>query len=390
MIFWVKTAVLFLIRSKRTSIVLTLMVISAVSCLIFLSSLAMGVNDAMIRNSVGLFSGHISGYNIPDNIKKEDLAVEGVTNVLKRLQISGFFYFKDKMEMVALIGVEPLQEQKTSAFWKKTVKGRFIKESTNEIFISEPISKRLGVVCSDVVGFSLKPGSKKKEFLVAGIYKTGISQLDSGISFCDINELNTEAFNNKNSSWNAAIFLQDGTDMEMLLQQYRDKDLDYIAFKTWKQIMPDLEQLIALNYFSMSIVIVIVFIIVSLGITSAFSIFILKSIREYGIMKVMGMTPKETAFLLCLEVLLINIAASALGIVVGVITVFVFQKIGIDLSAYTSHNQYFIVSGVIFPRLTIYSLCLPPLSALLFSFPAAIWPAIMVSRQNAAQILRGA
>lgn len=366
------------------------MVISAVSCLIFLSSLAMGVNDAMIRNSVGLFSGHISGYNIPDNIKKEDLAVEGVTNVLKRLQISGFFYFKDKMEMVALIGVEPLQEQKTSAFWKKTVKGRFIKESTNEIFISEPISKRLGVVCSDVVGFSLKPGSKKKEFLVAGIYKTGISQLDSGISFCDINELNTEAFNNKNSSWNAAIFLQDGTDMEMLLQQYRDKDLDYIAFKTWKQIMPDLEQLIALNYFSMSIVIVIVFIIVSLGITSAFSIFILKSIREYGIMKVMGMTPKETAFLLCLEVLLINIAASALGIVVGVITVFVFQKIGIDLSAYTSHNQYFIVSGVIFPRLTIYSLCLPPLSALLFSFPAAIWPAIMVSRQNAAQILRGA
>ena len=385
MIFWLKTAVLFLIRSKRTSIVLTLMVISAVSCLIFLSSLAMGVNDAMIRNSVGLFSGHISGYNIPDNIKKEDLAVEGVTNVLKRLQISGFFHFKDKMEMVALIGVEPLQEQKTSAFWKKTVKGRFIKESTNELFISEPISKRLGAVYGDIISFSLKPGSAKRQFLITGIYKTGISQLDTGISFCDIG-----ALENKQSVWNAAVFLQDGVDMDMILQEYRNENLDHTNFKTWKQIMPDLEQLIALNYFSMSIVIVIVFIIVSLGITSAFSIFILKSIREYGIMKVMGITPKETAFLLCLEVLLINIAASALGIVVGVIIVFVFQKIGIDLSAYTSHNQYFIVSGVIFPRLTIYSLCLPPLSALLFSFPAAIWPAIMVSRQNAAQILRGA
>jgi ABC-type lipoprotein release transport system permease subunit len=173
------------------------------------------------------------------------------------------------------------------------------------------------------------------------------------------------------------------------LQQYRNKNLNIINFKTWKQMMPDLEQLISLNYFSMSIVIVIVFIIVSLGITSAFSIFILKGFREYGIMKVMGVTPKEIVSLLCWEVFLINIAASSIGMIIGVVIVFAFQNIGIDLSAYTSHNQYFIVSGVIYPRLTAYSLCLPTVSALLFSFPAAIWPAIMVARKNAAQILRG-
>ncbi len=399
MIFWIKTAALFLIRSKRTSIVLTLMVISAVSCLIFLSSLAMGVNDAMIRNSVGLFSGHISGYGIPYNIQKEDLAVKGVANVLKRVQVPGFFHYKNKMEMVTIIGVEPAQEQKSSAFWNKTIKGRFIKEGTNEIFISEPFSKRLGAVCDDIISFSLEPGSTEKEFLVTGIYKTGISQLDTGVSFCDSgvleigalkNDASANSAINNNHSWNAAIFLNDGVDMDMILEQYRAKILDHINFKTWKQIMPDLEQLISLNYFSMSIVIIIVFIIVSLGITSAFSIFILKSIREYGVMKVMGMTTKETITLLCWEIFLINIAASAIGMLLGVFIVFVFQKIGIDLTSYTSHNQYFIVSGVIYPRLTAYSLWLSPLSALLFSFPAVIWPAVMVSKKNAAQILRGA
>jgi ABC-type lipoprotein release transport system permease subunit len=389
MIFWIKTAALFLIRSKRTSIVLTMMVISAVSCLIFLSSLAMGVNDAMIRNSVGLFSGHISGYNIPYNIAKEDLAARGISTILKRVQVTGFFHFKGKTDKIILIGIEPDQEKKASAFWKKTIKGRFIKDGSNEIYISESLSKRLDAGCGDIVRFSLNPGSKKKKFLVTGIYRTGISKLDTGIFFCDTSALENGAINNKHA-WNAAIFLHDGIDMGMILEQYSNNNLDHINFKTWKQLMPDLEQLISLNYFSMSIVIIIVFIIVSMGITSAFSIFILKSIREYGIMKVMGMTPKETVFLLGWEVFLINMAASAFGIISGVIIVFIFQKIGIDLTAYTSHNQYFIVSGIIYPRLTFYSLWLPPLSALLFSFPAAIWPALMVSKKNAAQILRGA
>ena len=84
------------------------------------------------------------------------------------------------------------------------------------------------------------------------------------------------------------------------------------------------------------------------------------------------------------------ITKDEIGMLLGVFIVFVFQKIGIDLTSYTSHNQYFIVSGVIYPRLTAYSLWLSPLSALLFSFPAAIWPAVMVSKKNAAQILRGA
>ena len=385
MIFWIKTAALFLIRSRRTSIVLTLMVIIAVSSLIFLSSLAMGVNDAMIRNSVGLFSGHISGFNISSNIKKEDLSVKGVDNVLQRKSVPGFFHFRDKIEKIILIGVEPDQELKTSAFWKKIITGRFLKDGTNEIFISDLISKQMGAACDDIISFSLSPESPEKEFIVAGIYQTGINKLDTGISFCNLG-----AVEDRHSLWNAAVFLKDGIDMDLILQKYRNKNLEHINFKTWKQVMPDLEQLISLNYFSMSIVIIIVFIIVSLGITSAFSIFILKSIREYGIMKVMGMTSKETVSLLCWEVFLINIIASAFGLIIGVVIVLIFQKIGIDLSSYTSHNQYFIVSGVIFPRLTAYSLWLPPVSALLFSFPAAIWPAIMVTRQSAAQILRGA
>ena len=105
-------------------------------------------------------------------------------------------------------------------------------------------------------------------------------------------------------------------------------------------------------------------------------------------MKVMGVTPVEIAFLIFSEVILINLLASSMGIIIGSVAVFIFENIGINLSAYTSHNQYFIVSGIIFPRLTAFSVCLPPASALFFSIPAAIWPTALVIKKNAADILR--
>ncbi|MDX2509049.1 MAG: FtsX-like permease family protein [Desulfobacterales bacterium] len=362
---------------------LTLMVLSAVSTLIFLSSLAIGINDAMIRNSVGLFSGHISGFDIPGHMTKKQLFTKGVSGVLKRVHISGFLHSGDRIEMVRLIAVAPAEEKKFTAIWKKVFKGRYLEPGKKEIFLSQPIAERLNIEPGDTIGFKSGTDSIPLKLTVAGIYKTGIDQFDRGVSFCTMSAIPV-----KSIPWNAAIFLDNGVDKELIVGKYRNAKLNNISFKTWSDLMPDLQQLIELNYISMSIVIVLVFIVVSSGIAGAFSIFILKNIREYGIMKAMGITPMETASLIFSEVILINLVASSIGIIVGAAAVFLFENIGINLSAYTSHNQYFIVSGMIFPRLTVFSLCLPPASALLFSIPAAVWPTALVIKRNAADILR--
>jgi len=383
MFFWIKTASHFLIRSWRSTALLTGMVVSAVSSLIFLSSLAMGVNDAMIKNAVSLFSGHISGINIPENFPEKDLLIHGVAGVLKRVSTPGFLYHGDLMEMVTLISVDPDKEIKFTAMAKKAIKGRYLETGKNEIFLSQPMARQLNSEPGDHLQFSPARNSDTVELTVAGIYKTGIDQFDRGVSFCTLGAIAVQSM-----PWQAAIFLENGVDKEIIASQYRKKKTETMAFKTWAELMPDLEQLISLNYLSMGIVIIIVFMVVSSGIACAFSIFILRDIREYGIMKVMGITPVETAFLIFSEVILINLVASSMGVMVGVATVSLFQNIGINLSAYTSHNQYFVVSGMIFPRLTAFSIWMPPASALLFSIPAALWPTVFVIKKNPADILR--
>jgi ABC-type lipoprotein release transport system permease subunit len=153
--------------------------------------------------------------------------------------------------------------------------------------------------------------------------------------------------------------------------------------------MPDLKQLIDLEAISMAIVILLVFGVVAIGIACSFVIFIIRNMREYGILKSMGVTASEISVLIIVKVVLMNLFACVMGLLIGLLAVAAVSHMGgIDISAFTSHNRYFAVSGVILPRLTMFSLWTPPATSLLFSLIAAFWPAALVARQKAAEVLR--
>ncbi len=381
--FWIKIAGLFLFRSGRSSAVLALMVAMVVSALIFLSSLAEGITDAMIQNSVGLFSGHISSSNLPHSLKIKNLKVEGVSNVLKRIFCPGLIFYGDTFEAVTLIAFDPVEEGTTTALRKKTVQGSWPEQGENSIFLSTQTADELKVRSGDTVRFSSDFNSKPIMLSVSGLYETGIDSLDRGVAFCPKGAVQVHG-----KIWDAAVFLEKGVSVDSVLSEYRHMQIPGAGFKTWSDLMPGLKQLIDLNYICMNIVTILVFGVVSLGIGCAFAIFILKNLREYGIMKAMGVTPGETAFLILNEVMLMNLAASAIGVMVGLIAVVIVAETGLDLTEFTSHNRYFSVSGVIFPRLTLYSLCVPPVLAFVFSSLAALWPIFLVKNKNAADILR--
>lgn len=382
--FWCRTASLFLIRSRRSTWILSLMVLFAVATLIFLSSLAVGVTDAMIQNTVGLYAGHITGFQIPAAIGKERLMVPGVAQVLKRTPVVGTIEWQARKERIEMILIDPAAEKQRTAIWKKMIEGRFPEKGEKGVCLGYLLARRLGLAAGETLWFSpeSEPG-QHRELLVTGIFKTGIDLLDREPVFCP-----DEAQPARPMTWDAAVFLEKGVAPEAVVATFTRILPGGARFFSWDQLMPDLRQLIDLNYLSMSLVMVLVFAVVALGISCAFVIFILKNIREYGIMKAMGVSASETAALIGLEVVLLNMAAATLGVAVGVGVVLYVACVGIDLTAFTSHNRYFSVSGVIYPRLTVYSLWMPPALAFCFSLAGAVWPAVLVARRKAAEILR--
>jgi ABC-type lipoprotein release transport system permease subunit len=358
------------------------MVFSAVAALVFLASLAIGTNDAMIRNSVGLFSGHIVAEELPPNVTAEQLQVKGVAAVLLRRKTPIRLWHQDHSETVLLYGIRPDQEKRHTALWKKTVAGQYLASGEASIYLSEAIAQKLAVSVNSKIQLGLAVGMSVQELKVCGIYKTGISYLDHGVAFCPL-----EFFPVPTSPLTAAVFINDGVDITAVVQAYRSL-AGFSQFLAWTDFMPDLKQLIDLNFVSMGIVMLLVFGVVSLGISCAFIIFILKNLREHGILKAMGVLPFELAFLIIAQVTMLTLIASAAGAGAGALAVAGFSTTGIDLTAFTSHNQYFAVSGVIYPRLTPYSFILPPALAVLFGILAAVWPAVFVVRKKPAEILR--
>jgi ABC-type lipoprotein release transport system permease subunit len=394
--FWIRTAAAFVFRSGRTTAALGAMIGIAVAALIFVSAVATGVNDCMIQNATGLYSGQISGNALPANLLPEDLELSGVLTVLRRYLIPGIISNVDGHANPAgraaaasagaglsltLVALNPETEKKASALWKKIIAGTYLAPGKDDILISRQTALALGVQPGSPLVF--RSGSLEKRFRVAGVFATGIPAMDQGLAFCP-----EAAMPVLSETWSAAVFLMPGVSETQIRAAWAEKGIDPSRFQTWQEVMPDLTQLIDLNRISMGFVNVLVLGVVAFATAAAFAISIISRLREYGIMKAMGITPEETALLVFFQVLLLNLLAAAAGILLGIAVVAFAAGTGIDLSGFTSHNQYFVVSGVIVPRLTLFSLLLPPGLALVFCLAAAAWPVLIVVRQQPARILR--
>ncbi len=380
--FIIHIACLNLWRSWRATAVLSVMVVFAVAALVFLAALAIGTNDAMIRNSIGLFSGHIAGTGLPREMRADRLNVPGVAQVLVRRHLRLLVEKDDVFEPIELIGVDPRQEKAHTALWKKTVAGRYLQPGEQTLYLNQDTARRLQATVGDQLHLRRQPDKQPRTLTLAGIYMTGASHLDQTLAFCP-----EEVFPGQEGFTSAAVFLQDGASVDNVLQQFRER-MPQATFRAWPEFMPDLKQLIDLNFVCMAIVMVLVFALVAVGISCAFLIFTLKGLREHGIMKAMGIMPLDTATLLATQIGVLTACAAVLGVVAGVAFVALFARHGIDLSSLTSHNQYFSVSGIIYPRCTAASLLTPPLLAGFFGMAAAIWPALFVMYKSPADILR--
>jgi ABC-type lipoprotein release transport system permease subunit len=381
--FWITIACHFLHRSGKITAVLSLMLFSALSTLVFLSSLSVGINDAMINNSVRLYSGHITGFDLPESVSRKTLRTRGVKQVLKRVNTPGLLSSADRAEALTLVGIDPAEELNTTALWGKTVSGRPPKTGESTLFLGKALAISLKAGPGDTVLFSPEASSAPLHLTICGLFETGIFRFDRALAFCP-----REALPPKNRHWEAAVFLEDGISTRDILAAYQHLLPKALHFSSWEELMPDLRQLIELNLISMNIVTILVFGVVSIGVACGLVIFILKNMREYGIMKAMGATAGELALLIYAKLILLTLATAVTGCIAGALAVWSVRKIGIDLTAFTSHNQYFAVSGVIYPRLTLFSLGAPPLAAFIFSLFAAAWPTGLLIRKKTADILR--
>jgi ABC-type lipoprotein release transport system permease subunit len=273
-----------------------------------------------------------------------------------------------------------------TAIAARMTSGRYPKALSHEILLGQTMAEKLEVATGDSLSIVESSGRSLGNFRVSGVYQTEIPHFDNMIAYLPVSAIDPDA--RRHSPAEIAIFVDMRKSFNAIKGRVQTLVPESLRLQTWDELMPDLLQLIEMNEVAMRILILFVFILVGFGISNSFVLTIVERFREFGILKAMGVTPRELVGLVFLESFMVCLAATLIGLFLGWLLSMLVAVWGIDFSSLTSHNRYFIVTGLVRPRATMESIYWPGFLSILASVVSAYLPTRIAARKTTSETLR--
>jgi ABC-type lipoprotein release transport system permease subunit len=388
---WLTLALRFVLRHRRKTIATGSFILIGTAVLVLIHSFTVGINDTMVLNTTHLHYGHAyidlpSGTYEAETVAKHVRSKHDVEDVLVRYRFTTLISSSGRSVPAMLYAVDPLSESEMTAIAGRITEGRYPDTDKKEILLGSGLAGGLTVKDGDSVSIAISGNTVLSSFNVSGIYSTGIDRYDDSIAF--IPEVQLSAGMKEKLDAEVSVFLKRSSEASHETKMINRHIPPDRQFKTWDELMPDLVQLIEMNEVSMKIIMVLVFGLVGFGISNNFILTLVERFREFGILKAMGVTPGELIFLVFLESFIVCVCATMLGLFSGGLLTELISVYGIDFGYFTSHNRYFVVTGMVYPRITLAGLLWPGVIAVAVSLISSFIPARIAAKKITAETMR--
>jgi ABC-type lipoprotein release transport system permease subunit len=381
-------------RNRRRSLFTVIAISFGLFCLIVFQALKVGLHREMTDGTVLLETGslqvHAAGFETnlaalrpvvePAKVERA-LRAEGVTAFSRRLRAPALLLSGGGSSTVNLTGVDPVAEPRVTRIAEKLVKGSYLGDD-DRILIGDDLAKSLGVgpggaltlLAQDPSGFPVS-----RRFTVGGVYRTELASFNRSRVFLPLAA--AQRFLHADGVVTEIAALGSGDEEERLAARLRET-LPSAAYqvRSWREIAPDLSQLIEMNDATMRLLILIVFAIVALGITNTMTMTVFERFRELGVLTAIGTPPSGILAMVALESLFIGAVAALLGSLAGIGACAWLARHGIDMAHFTSSNQYFAMTHIIRASLLPGDLLAANGVALATAFLAGLYPACKAAR----------
>ncbi|MEZ5538112.1 MAG: FtsX-like permease family protein [Thiolinea sp.] len=319
----------------------TLITLSSIAIGFALAVMSIGLGDgshnSMVRNAIKLGEGHLTiqpaDYTAaPANHKY--LADGGqIAEQLSNLHISGSIEPRISLQVLAstasnsvgavLEGIGSETDQRVLMLKPRLREGHWISaDDERGILIGAGMAKKLKAnIGSKVVLMAGSQGGDSQAQLgrVRGIFAAQVDELDDFLVLAHLQltrlflqgegaDLSTEPVTR------FAIFLDDPAQMQdwqqRIQQQLKQPD---IAVLTWREVMPQLVQFIAIDDAGNYIFLLIILVMVVFGILNTVLMSVLERTREFGLLRALGMNRYQLLVLVFCETLLLSVLAVLCG-----------------------------------------------------------------------------
>ncbi len=366
-----------------------------------------GFHEQMVDNSVRAEIGHIeihrAGYHHDPALLKTLPDVPLIERVVPqtphlrgyslRVLGDGLASTAENSAGVSIVGIVPRAERSVTTIDRAVIAGKFLDEGMQQpILIGERLSQTLGARLDDKVVLMVQAadGSMGAQlFHVAGIFRSGSPELDRGVVY--LLRQDAQSLFSLNGGLTEAALLLDSSESVDAAQQYLTSHLagQPVEILPWYVVEPFLRQFIELDDAFFYIIVLILFIVISVGILNTVMMSVFERVREFGVIMALGTKPRQVVQLVVQEAAALAVLGAALGALLGSASTLLFAYTGINLSSYAEGASALgITTTVMYPELTANNLIVSDVSVVLVVVLVAFYPAIKAAGLKPVEAIR--
>jgi ABC-type lipoprotein release transport system permease subunit len=394
-------------RNRRRSLLTVLAIALGLAFNIFMRGIGDGFHEQMVDNSVRAEIGHIqihrAGYHDdpelnktlpnPDKITEEIQSLPDIDGYSLRVLGGGLASTAENSSGVEILGIDPAQEQTVTSIQRAIVQGRYLSHGTQRaILVGDRLASRLKASLGDKIVLMVQAadGSMGAQlFRVAGIFRSGAPEMDEGVVFilrADAQNL----FALGDGITEATVLLTSSKQVPTILAALK-KDLSGspVEVLPWWQVQPFLQQFIQIDDAFFYIIVLIFFIVISIGILNTIMMSIFERVREFGVMMALGTKPKQIVKLVVEEAFALGLVGVVIGSLIGSAFTIYYAREGINLSSFSAGAAALgITSSRVYSQLTIANLVYSNVAVLVVVVLVALYPAAYAARLQPVEAIR--
>ena len=389
-------------RNKKRTLITVTSIFAALFLIILMRALQFGFYDNIIKTVVESYAGyvevHAEGYwdnqsldnsmEVDQKLINDISSVEGVENIVQRLQTFSLISMGEKTKGGLINGVDISDEQKITDWNKKMVSGSF-DLGENEIIVGKGIAEYFDIRENDTL---ILYGQGYRGMMAAGKYpvkgvidlknpdlnKLGIFMaIESARNYVSSEEISTHIIIDKEQYYDEEKIVKD-------LSQILSKDYEIM---TWKKTLPEIEQTITADNAGGLIMAFILYIIVVFGMFGTVLMMTEERKYEFGVLISIGMSRIRLFRIILIETIILSMIGVLLAIILTYPISYYFNLNPIDMAVLMGEGADQMLEDLGFSPLAPMSISWDiPLSHALvifiFSLLISIYPAIKILNLN--------
>ncbi len=321
-------------RNKKRTLIAAASVFFAVILALVTRSMQKGSYNYMIHASASMFTGYIQvhGKNywdkrsleqsmiVSDNVRNKIESIEGVTNVVPRLESFTLVSHKNFTKVSQIIGIDPVKENNMTHLAGKLQSGKYLDNNSEGALIAKGLADLLKVNVGDsivIYGQGYHGVTAAARIPVIGIVKFTLPELNKATTYLSLKYAQW-LFSAPGRITSLSIMLKNPDNIDKVYNKVDAMFNKNYEVMTWAEMLPDLVQSIESDNAGGIIMLGILYIVIGFGIFGTIMMMTTERSREFGILISVGMRKWKLIFVTTIETFLISLIGVVLGAVASI------------------------------------------------------------------------